>query len=93
MFGVILLMFCGIGIGYLFKKVAVLQKVNVSIAYTIYVLLFLLGVSVGSNKTILENLDTLGLEAVLIAVSTTMGSVVAAWIVYKFFFKKREVGK
>lgn len=91
MFIIISLMFCGIGVGYLFRKLPILQKTHISISYTIYLLLFLLGISVGSNKTIMDNLGTLGLEALLIAIAGTAGSVIAAWAVYRFFFKRKEI--
>lgn len=91
MFVIIGIMFGGIGIGYLLRKVAFLQKLNTSISITIYLLLFLLGISVGNNETIMNNLGTLGLESFLIAFAGTLGSVIAAWVVYHFFFKKKEV--
>lgn len=90
MFVIIGIMFGGIGIGYLLRKIAFLQKLNTSISITIYLLLFLLGISVGNNKTIVNNLGTLGLESFLIAFAGTLGSVIAAWLVYRFFFKKKE---
>jgi len=90
MFIIIALMFGGIGIGYLFRRVAFLQKTGTGITYTIYLLLFLLGISVGTNDTIMNNLGTLGIEAALIAFAGTMGSVLAAWGIYHFFFKRKE---
>lgn len=90
MFLIIGIMFGGIGIGYLLRKIAFLQKLNTSISITIYLLLFLLGISVGNNDTIMNNLGTLGLEAFLIALAATLGSVIAAWVVYRFFFRKKE---
>lgn len=92
MFIIIGIMFGGIGIGYLLRRVAFLQKLGAGISYTIYLLLFLLGISVGNNETIMNNLHTLGLEAALIATAATAGSVVAAWGVYRFFFRKKEAG-
>ena len=90
MFTIIGLMFGGIAVGYWFRRVDLLQKISKSIFYTILLLLFFLGVSVGANETIMNNLDTLGIEALSIAVATTTGSVLAAWAVYVFFFKKKE---
>ena len=49
MFIVISIMFLGIGVGYLFRKVSLLQHIGQPIQYTIYLLLFLLGISVGGN--------------------------------------------
>lgn len=60
------------------------------ISYTILLLLFLLGISVGANDAIVDNLTTLGGQAFLIALAGTSGSVLAAWGVYHFFFKERR---
>ena len=79
MFTVIGIMFCGIAVGYFFRKVELLQKIGKPISYTILLLLFLLGISVGANESIVNNLTTLGGQALLIASAGTLGSVLAAW--------------
>ncbi len=89
MFIVIGIMFCGIALGYLFRKQTILQKLGKPISYTIYLLLFLLGLSVGGNNEIINNLPSLGSQALLLAFAGTLGSVFAAWLVYRLFFKKR----
>lgn len=88
MFTVIGIMFAGIGAGYLLRRVGWLQKVGTSITYTIYLLLFLLGLSVGANREIVDNLATLGGQALLLTVAGTTGSVLAAWAVGNWFFKE-----
>lgn len=88
MFTVIGIMFCGIAVGYFFRKVELLQKIGKPISYTILLLLFLLGISVGANESIVNNLTTLGGQALLIASAGTLGSVLAAWGVYHFFLRK-----
>ena len=90
MFTVIGIMFGGIAIGYLLRKVEFLQKIGKPISYTILLLLFLLGISVGANEAIINNLTTLGGQAFLIALAGTVGSVLAAWCVYHFFFEERR---
>lgn len=86
MFLVISLMALGIVVGYLFRRVEILQSIPKTISYTIFLLLFLLGVSVGNNDTIINNLPTLGGQALLIASAASLGSAIAAWLVYKLFF-------
>ena len=81
-----------IAVGYFFRKVELLQKIGKPISYTILLLLFLLGISVGANESIVNNLTTLGGQALLIASAGTLGSVLAAWGVYHFFFKERSRG-
>ena len=88
MFTVLLIMFGGVALGYLFRRKAILQKLSKPINYTIYLLLFFLGISVGGNKEIISNLPSLGSQALLLAFAGTSGSVLAAWIVYRLFFKK-----
>ena len=56
MFTVIGIMFGGIAIGYILRHVELLQKIGKPISYTILLLLFLLGISVGANKEIVNNL-------------------------------------
>jgi len=89
MFIVIGIMFGGIVIGYLLRRVQLFQKINNLIFYTILFLLFMLGLSVGANKTIMSNLTTLGWQALLIAAAGTLGSVIMAKIVYNRFFRER----
>ena len=86
MFVVIGLMFAGMLIGYLFKrkKVTWIGKV---ITVLIWLLLFLLGIDVGSNQVIMSGLHTIGLEALLIAVAAVMGSVVGARLLWNWINK------
>ena len=88
MFTVLFITFSGIAIGYLLRQVKVLQRLQQSISWTIYLLLFFFGLQVGANEQVVSNLDTLGLKALLIAVAGSLGSCVAAWALYKFLFKE-----
>lgn len=90
MFIVIGIMFMGIALGYLLRKWELLQNLGGPISYTIFLLLFLLGVSVGANDAIVNNLLKLGGQAFLIAVAGTIGSVLAAAVVYHYVFKERR---
>ena len=87
MFIVIGLMFLGAILGYLFLGEAMLQKLEKPVNYTIYLLLFFLGISVGGNSEIIKNLPSLGGQAFLLALAGILGSVVAS-IMVVFLFKK-----
>ena len=67
MFVVISIMFGGIAVGYLLRRVELLQ-----------------------NREIINNLSSLGGQALAISASATLGSLIAAWAVYHFFFKERR---
>ena len=82
----------GIGLGYILRKVikeSVVAKITTMI---IYLLLFVLGISVGGNEKVMMNLPTLGLNALIITAGAMLGSMVMAFIVYKVMLKlkKRE---
>lgn len=56
----------------------------------IYALLFVLGVSIGTNKEIIQNLPKLGWIGLLISLASVMGSIVAAGFFYKKFIKPSQ---
>ncbi len=89
MFKIVAVMLCGVMVGYLLRNKN-LGFVPRLITIAIWVLLFLLGIAVGLNDAILNNLDTIGLQAFLLSIGGVMGSVVLAWVVYRFFFSKTE---
>ena len=77
MFLVITFMLTGILIGYLLRKKPVL-KISFLITPLIWFLLFLLGMEIGGNNSLIASLPTLGLEAVILASVAVLGSVLAA---------------
>lgn len=94
MLTVVIIMVAGMLAGYLLRKrnrvISVSERL---VTYAIYLLLFLLGVVIGTNPQIMENLHTLGLKALLITLGGVMGSITLAWGTYALFFKKKEVKK
>jgi uncharacterized membrane protein YbjE (DUF340 family) len=89
MITVLLIMLTGILTGFAINKYPLAIKVNDKlISWAIYVLLFLLGISVGLNKTILQNLDKIGVQALIITVGAISGSVLALWILYRVLFRE-----
>ena len=89
MFTIILIMAAGIGIGWLLRnrKLKYLGKLTNAL---IWVLLFLLGVEVGSDERIIKGLATLGLEAVVISVAGIAGSALLSWCLWKASKSRKE---
>ncbi len=87
MFKIIGLMITGMLVGYLLRRKN-LGKIHRVITPLIWLLLFILGVEVGSNDRIIRGLYALGWEAVLLTIGGTLGSVIAAWILWKFLYKR-----
>ena len=75
MFNVLLFMFAGIASGYLFRKRKI-RFINELILTLIWALLFLLGLEVGVNDEVVRKFASLGIEAAVIAIAATLGSVV-----------------
>ena len=74
-------MFLGIGIGYALRNWSILQKTEKTISLTIFLLLFILGVSIGSNSLIVNNLGKFGWQAIILSTSGVLGSLIAARLV------------
>ena len=80
MFTVILVMAAGVATGYVLRRLPLLQRVERTTSLTILLLLFILGLSVGSNRLIVDNLARFGWQAAGLA-----GSVLAAVVVARLW--------
>jgi len=98
MFIVLAFMFVGIVTGYLCRNRKIRFE-NRFILTLIWVLLFLLGLEVGRNDNVVRKFASLGLEAAVIALAATLGSILTAKLLWKplqappkgglkYFFKK-----
>jgi len=74
-------MLAGIALGYLLRRHK-LRFIHRLTLVLIWLLLFLLGLEVGANETIVRQFGSLGLEALLLATAGTLGSVLAAWALW-----------
>lgn len=82
-----MIMLCGIGTGYLLRnqKMSFIGRI---ITALIWVLLFLLGIEVGSNPSIVNGLQTLGLEAIVLTLGGSIGSAIFAWALWRYVTAK-----
>ena len=92
MFIIVGIMLTGMLVGYLLrnKKLSWIQSL---ITLFIWLLLFLLGVDVGGNQNIINNLHTLGLEALYITMAAVLGSAICAWGLWHFINKNNKEKK
>ncbi len=91
MVAVIAVMTAGVILGYFIRHKTLLIKINDKfIMWAIYLLLFVLGVAIGTNETIMKSLPTLGLKALAITIGGVAGSILLAWFTYLKFFKNKE---
>ncbi|MBD8346705.1 MULTISPECIES: LysO family transporter [unclassified Dysgonomonas] len=88
MFTVFTIMVIGIIAGYFLRRIPDIKIIGKLITGFIFLLLFFLGIAVGHNEKIVNNLTTIGLQALIITMGAIAGSVGLAWFVYKKFFEK-----
>lgn len=88
MFTIIGLMLTGMLLGYLLRK-RDLKKIHPIITLLIWLLLFILGIEVGSNEEIIRGLHTIGYEAVVLTLGGMTGSVIAAWALWRALYKRK----
>lgn len=80
----------GIGAGFLLRRFPDIKILGKLITASIVFLLFLLGNSVGKNQAIMQNIGTIGMQALVITIATIGGSVLMSIVVYKHFFKVKK---
>ena len=75
---IVSIMLCGIGLGYLLRgrNTAAISKI---ITVLIWALLFLLGIAVCTNPKIIGGLQNLGVEALVLTIGGSVGSILASW--------------
>ncbi len=81
-------MFVGIAVGFLLRGKSD-KWVSPALTVLIWLLLFFLGVEVGGNEHVLNGIKDLGLEALLLAVAGTAGSIALAWVLWRFIRSRK----
>lgn len=89
MISVIAAMLSGIFFGYLLRKQN-LWFVQPCVTLFIWLLLWLLGIEVGSNDVIVRSLHTLGVEALILTLGGTLASVTAAKFLWNAIRRKQQ---
>ena len=87
MLTVVVIMFCGIAVGYMLrnKNTHIVSRI---ITVLIWLLLFLLGIEVGSNPRIVMGMQTLGIEAMLLTIGGAVGTTLCAWLLWIYVSRK-----
>ncbi|MDO5751374.1 MAG: lysine exporter LysO family protein [Rothia sp. (in: high G+C Gram-positive bacteria)] len=88
MFIVILITLLGIVLGFSLRRFRLVQGVQRTITVTIYLMLFILGLSVGEHPTLMHHLPRFGGLALLLALVGILGSALAAKALYTYIYKE-----
>ena len=67
MFRIVLLLFAGIGAGYLLRNWSFVARLERGVSLTVWALLFVFGVTIGSNRELIVNFGRFGWQAAVIA--------------------------
>ena len=87
MIEILVIMAAGMVIGYLLRqKQAVFAVIDRIVMGIIFLLLFVLGISVGLNETVVSSIHIIGIKAVVLTLGAVMGSVSCCWLAWKLFF-------
>lgn len=76
---IIALLIAGICLGRLLRPVRVLRHLDKTATITVWILIFVFGLTLGANPTIVDEIGDFGLKATAIAASGVAGSVAAVW--------------
>ncbi len=87
MLKVIVIMFCGIAVGFLLRK-RQLKVVPHAVTVFIWLLLFFLGVEVGENPQVINGISNLGLEALWLAMAGIAGTILFSWGLWRWVNRK-----
>jgi len=84
---VLLFLVAGMFAGYLFRyKKSILATASTATTWSLYLLIFLLGISVGTNDTVVRALGRLGVQALVLSAGGIAGSVLVSCFVSRAFF-------
>lgn len=82
-------MFLGIAIGYVLRNKPWTQKLPYFISGVIFILLFLMGFSIGENKALLKDVASLGGQAFVVSMAGTLGSVLCGWGLWRCWSREK----
>ena len=78
------LIFAGIFLGILLRKTAIPGIAGRIFRPVVVLLLFAMGCAIGRNRTVMDNLPRLGLDAFILATASVAGSVIAVLLISRY---------
>jgi uncharacterized membrane protein YbjE (DUF340 family) len=84
---VLLFLAAGVFVGYLLRtRRGVLATAGTATTWSLYLLIFLLGISVGANEAVVRGLGRLGMQALVLSIGGIVGSILVGCVVSRMFF-------
>lgn len=89
MFTSVYVLVAGIPFGFLFRKSQrAVYWTDKLLTFSVWILLFLLGIGLGADKKLMAQINNLGLQAVCITFFAVLGSLVFAYLVAKCWYQE-----
>ena len=88
MFRILILLVLGVGVGYMLRGHSFVGVTKWSIQITVCALLFVFGVSIGSDRNLIDNLYNFGWQAAVFGCLGVLGCIVSAGLAQRLYFKK-----
>lgn len=92
MYNVLILLLAGIALGYALRRSGIASKTEKSTAGTVLLMLFVFGVTIGSNGELVSDLGKYGAQAAILAVAGVAGSLIMSCIAYRMMSRKKKGG-
>ncbi|MCP4119979.1 MAG: lysine exporter LysO family protein [Desulfobacteraceae bacterium] len=88
---ILVIMAVGMLIGYLLReKKALFAVIDRIVMAVIFLLLFVLGISVGLNETVVTSIHIIGVKAVVLTGGAVAGSVLCCGLAWRLFFSETK---
>ncbi len=78
------ILFLGIMVGYIIRRKHLSIKIDSYLVISVVILLFLIGMNLGSNGEIIQNLLILGIQSFMLAIASILGSALMAYIISRY---------
>lgn len=85
----IAIMLTGVATGLLLRNRRI-PWISATITSLVWLLLFLLGLEAGANDAVIHGVLSLGWQAIVLSLAATLGSAVAACILWKYITGKKS---
>lgn len=87
---ILLLLVVSVCVGSLLRKCRVLRHLGQTATWTVWLLIFVFGINMGSNDVIVNDFARFGLTAMILSLAGIVGSVLAAWGIGRYIDRRRR---
>lgn len=87
---VLLILLISVLVGITLRKFRAVRHLGKTATLTVWLLIFVFGISLGSNKDIVSDFGHMGITAVVVAVMGVAGSIIVAWGLKSVIDKNRK---